>query len=84
VIQVLRDLGVPAELSGRNDILAEGRKISGNAQYVSGARIVSHGTLLYNTDLEEIGKALRVKASKLNPRDQVCAQPGGQYHRIPD
>ncbi|NMC15973.1 MAG: lipoate--protein ligase [Chloroflexi bacterium] len=68
VIQVLRDLGVPAELSGRNDILAEGRKISGNAQYVSGARIVSHGTLLYNTDLEEIGKALRVKASKIESK----------------
>ena len=68
VIQVLRELGVPAELSGRNDILAEGRKISGNAQYVSGPRLVSHGTLLYNTDLEEIGKALRVKASKIESK----------------
>jgi lipoate-protein ligase A len=68
VIQVLRDLGVQAELSGRNDILAEGRKISGNAQYVSGARMVSHGTLLYNSDLEAIGKALRVKASKIESK----------------
>lgn len=68
VIQVLRELGVPAELSGRNDILAEGRKISGNAQYVSGLHLVSHGTLLYNTDLDEIGKALRVKASKIESK----------------
>jgi len=68
VIQTLRELGVPAELSGRNDILAGGRKISGNAQYVSGPRLVSHGTLLYNTDLEQIGKALRVKASKIESK----------------
>ncbi|MEL7645959.1 MAG: lipoate--protein ligase, partial [Anaerolineaceae bacterium] len=68
VIKALRDLGVPAELSGRNDILAEGRKISGNAQYVSGARMVSHGTLLYNSDLDEIGKALHVKASKIESK----------------
>jgi len=68
VIQVLRELGVPAELSGRNDILADGRKISGNAQYVSGTRLVSHGTLLYNTSLDEIGKALRVKASKIESK----------------
>lgn len=68
VIDVLRGMGVPAELSGRNDILAEGRKISGNAQYVSGARMVSHGTLLWDTDLGRVGEALRVKQAKIESK----------------
>ncbi len=68
VIKVLMKMGVPAELSGRNDILVDGKKISGNAQYVSGARMVSHGTLLWNTDLSVIGDALRVKQAKIESK----------------
>lgn len=65
VIKVLMKMGVPAELSGRNDILVDGKKISGNAQYVSGPRMVSHGTLLWDTDLSVVGEALRVKEAKI-------------------
>ena len=68
VIEVLKEMGVPAELGGRNDILVEGRKISGNAQYVSGSRMVSHGTLLYNTDLSAVTNALKVKPSKIESK----------------
>lgn len=68
VIKVLMKMGVPAELSGRNDILADGKKISGNAQYVSGPRMVSHGTLLWNTDLSVVGDALRVKQAKIESK----------------
>ena len=68
VIDVLQAMGVPAELSGRNDIVVEGRKISGNAQYVAGPRMVSHGTLLWNTDLTRVGDALRVKAAKIESK----------------
>jgi len=68
VIKVLMKMGVPAELSGRNDILADGKKISGNAQYVSGLRILSHGTLLWDTDLSVVGEALRVKQSKIESK----------------
>jgi len=68
VIEVLNEMGVPAELGGRNDILVEGRKISGNAQYVSGSRMVSHGTLLYNTDLSAVTNALKVKPSKIESK----------------
>ncbi len=68
VISVLQNMGVPAELSGRNDILADGRKISGNAQYVAGQRMVSHGTLLYQSDLDMVGHALRVKPSKIESK----------------
>jgi len=67
-IQVLTKMGVPAELSGRNDILANGKKISGNAQYVSGPRMVSHGTLLWNTDLSVVGEALSVKQAKIESK----------------
>lgn len=68
VIQALRDLGVQAELGGRNDILVDGRKISGNAQYIAARRMVSHGTLLFDTDLSHVGEALRVKPSKIESK----------------
>ena len=68
VIDVLQSMGVNAELSGRNDILVEGRKISGNAQYVAGPRMVSHGTLLWQTDLSVVGEALKPKQAKIDSK----------------
>jgi len=65
VIKVLQEMGVPAELSGRNDILADGRKISGNAQYITTRRMFNHGTLLFNSDLSHVQEALHVKQSKI-------------------
>ncbi len=58
VIRVLNQLGVPAELHGKSDIYAGGKKMSGNAQYLSGQRMVSHGTILFNSDLEALLHAL--------------------------
>jgi lipoate---protein ligase len=68
VIQVLQKMGARAELSGRNDILVEGRKISGNAQYITAKRMVSHGTLLFNSDLSRVAEALNVKMSKIESK----------------
>lgn len=68
IINVLRDLGVPAELSGRNDIVANGRKISGNAQFSTSGRMFSHGTLLFDSSLEEVVKALNVKMTKIQSK----------------
>lgn len=68
VVEVLRGLGVPAELSGRNDILADGRKISGNAQFASAGRMFSHGTLLLNANLDDVTAALRPKPGKLESK----------------
>jgi lipoate-protein ligase A len=65
VIKALQEMGVPAELSGRNDILADGRKISGNAQYITTRRMFNHGTLLFNSDLSHVQDALNVKQSKI-------------------
>lgn len=68
VIAVLRDLGVPAELSGRNDILAGGRKISGNAQFARPGRMFSHGTLLVHSDLDDVTTMLRPKPGKVESK----------------
>ncbi len=68
VIEVLHEMGVSAELSGRNDILVEGRKISGTAQYSTSRRMFSHGTLLFNAQLEHVSEALNVKMSKITSK----------------
>ena len=68
VVEVLRELGVPAELGGRNDITAEGRKISGNAQFVSRGRMFSHGTLLLDSDLDAVTAALHPKPGKVESK----------------
>ncbi len=68
VIRVLNEMGVNAEMSGRNDILVDGRKISGNAQFSSGKRMFSHGTLLLDSDLDEVTNALNVKMSKIESK----------------
>lgn len=68
VIRCLHRLGVAAELSGRNDILIDGQKVSGNAQYISRGRIVSHGTLLFNSDLSHVSEALHVHESKISSK----------------
>lgn len=68
VIAVLKKLGVEAKLTGRNDIQVEDKKISGTAQFTTGRRMVSHGTLLLNTDLSEVANALNVKMSKIESK----------------
>jgi len=68
VIDVLRDLGVPAELGGRNDILVQGRKISGNAQFATPSRMFSHGTLLFDSDLDDVTVALNPKPGKVESK----------------
>ncbi|MFS0779016.1 lipoate--protein ligase [Neobacillus sp. 3P2-tot-E-2] len=68
VIAALEQMGVNAELSGRNDILAEGRKISGNAQFSTRGRMFTHGTLLFNSEMDHIVSALRVKKDKIESK----------------
>lgn len=64
VIDALRHLGVEAELSGRNDILVGGRKVSGYAKRVWKDRLMVHGTLMYDVDLTTLTQALSVPGSK--------------------
>ncbi|RMH62579.1 MAG: lipoate--protein ligase [Calditrichaeota bacterium] len=54
----LQKIGVPATLNERNDLVMDGFKISGNAQFTSRGRMISHGTLLFNSDLKRLKRAL--------------------------
>lgn len=63
--ETLRSLGVPARRTGRNDIMVEGRKCSGYAKRLSRDRMMIHGTLMWEVDLETLGRALAVPGSKL-------------------
>lgn len=64
----LREMGVPAELSGRNDILVEGRKCSGYAKRLYKDRMMIHGTLMWDVDLVQLTQALSVPGSKLESK----------------
>lgn len=68
MVQALRTLGVPATLSGRNDILVEGKKVSGYAKRVWKDRLMVHGTLMFNVDLEVLTQALCPPATKLKSK----------------
>jgi len=64
VVEALAKLGIEATTSGRNDLLIDGLKISGNAEHVYKNRVLHHGTLLYNSDLENLGQAIKVTPGK--------------------
>lgn len=68
IIQALQSLGATVELSGRNDLLLAGKKVSGNAQHASGGRVLHHGTLLYDSDLTVLSRALRPDEEKLRAK----------------
>lgn len=65
IIKTLDKIGIKAEHNGRNDITIDGRKFSGNAQYRHGNRVMHHGTLLYNVNLENMARALNVSEDKM-------------------
>lgn len=65
MIRTLSRLGVKAEYNGRNDLVIEGKKFSGNAQYIHNGYTVHHGSLLYATDIEEMVKSTSVNEYKI-------------------
>ncbi len=65
IIAALKHIGIDACHSGRNDLLIDGKKFSGNAQYIRGNLLLHHGSLLFNTDLDNLVKALSVNDEKL-------------------
>ena len=65
IIKMLKSLGVQAEFNSRNDITINNKKFSGNAQYVKKDKILHHGTLLFNTDIVPLVRALTVDDEKI-------------------
>lgn len=68
IIKALEKLGVNCELSGRNDIVIDGKKFSGIAQSVNRGRVLNHGTLLFDSKLDTLSKALNVKRDKIESK----------------
>ncbi len=74
LLAALRGLGLRAEASGRNDILIEGRKVSGTAQRLFGRRILYHGCLLFDSDPAMVAGALRPDPAKLQAKGTKSVQ----------
>lgn len=64
IIDALKELGIEAEFSGRNDLLINNQKFSGNAQYNYKNKVMHHGTLLFSSEINDLSNALKVKPSK--------------------
>lgn len=68
IARACQNLGIPAEISGRNDITADGRKFSGNAFYEHQGRAYHHGTLLVDVDMAQMGRYLSPSPAKLQAK----------------
>ena len=68
VIRALAAIGVTAEVNGRNDMTIDGRKFSGNSQYVKNGRVMHHGTILFDSDLDMVNRALQVDPDKIRSK----------------
>lgn len=78
ILQAVRSFGIPCEFSGRNDLLADGKKFSGNAFCARGQIRQHHGTLLLRSDLGRLQNYLQVDPRKMKAkgvssvRSRVC------------
>lgn len=68
IIEVLQGMGVNAEFTGRNDIMIEGKKFSGNAEHVFKNKVMHHGTLLFSSNMPNISGALKINPLKYKDR----------------
>jgi lipoate-protein ligase A len=68
IVEALQKMGIPAEMTGRNDIVANERKISGNAQFSTTKKMFSHGTLLFDSNIEDVVSALNVSGEKITSK----------------
>lgn len=64
IVDALAVMGIEAEATGRNDVHVNGLKISGNAQRMAQGRLMHHGTILFDVDIETMVQALTVDPEK--------------------
>jgi lipoate-protein ligase A len=65
VIDALSKLGLNAEFSGRNDLLVDGKKFSGNAQCSFRDRFLHHGTILFDTNIDNLQNSITINEDKI-------------------
>ena len=82
----VRSFGIDAQRSGRNDVLAKGRKFSGNAFYKNGKQAYHHGTILIDADMEKLSRYLNPSKAKLAAKgvDSVRSRVGNLRELNPD
>lgn len=68
ILAAVKSFGINAEFSGRNDLLAEGRKFSGNAFRHSKGKSMHHGTILFNADMSKLSNYLQVSKAKIESK----------------
>lgn len=68
VVKALRSQGIAAEQTGRNDILVDGCKFSGNAQQFKGGKLLHHGTLMFDVNIGDVANVLHVKPGKFKSK----------------
>lgn len=69
IIQALHELGIEgAELKGRNDLVINDMKFSGNAMYATSGRMFAHGTIMFDSDVNEVVNALKVRKDKIESK----------------
>jgi lipoate-protein ligase A len=68
VVKTLQRLGVKAEINGRNDMTIDGKKFSGNAQYLRQGRVMHHGTILFDSNASVLANALQVDEAKIQAK----------------
>jgi len=68
VVKALQRVGVKAEINGRNDMTIDGKKFSGNAQYLRQGRVMHHGTILFDSNASVLAKALQVDEAKIQAK----------------
>lgn len=66
IVETLHSYGVNACFGGRNDILVDGKKISGNSQAVFKGKLLHHGTILFHTDFGDLAGALNPDPAKIS------------------
>lgn len=64
IIDVIRSLDIDARFEGKNDLMIDGRKFSGNAAHVYKNKILHHGTILYSSKMRNVSEALRINPVK--------------------
>ena len=86
ISDTLNKLGIHSVINGRNDILIDGKKFSGNAQYHKNHRVMHHGTLMFNCDLMMLTNALNVSENKIQSKgiDSVRSRVTNIYDHLPE